>query len=48
VVQTALRNYLMERGFLRAHRPLRLTAVGRSGRRDVSIEHDAYLAGIKK
>jgi hypothetical protein len=48
VVQTALRDYLTERGFLRARRPLRLTAVGRSGRSDVSMEHDAYLAGIKK
>jgi hypothetical protein len=48
VVQSALREYLRERGFLRAYRPLRLTAVGRSGRSDVSIEHDAYLAGVKK
>ena len=48
VVQAALREYLRERGFLRAHRPLRLTAVGRSGRSDVSLEHDAYLAGTKK
>lgn len=48
VVQAALREYLRERGFLRTYRPLKLTAVGRSGRTDVSIEHDAYLAGIKK
>ena len=48
VVQAALREYLRERGFLRTHRPLRLTPVGRSGRADVSVEHDAYLAGIKK
>jgi hypothetical protein len=48
VVQAALREYLRERGFLRAYRPLRLTAVGRSGRGDISAEHDAYLAGIKK
>jgi hypothetical protein len=48
VVQAALREYLRERGFLRAYRPLKLTAVGRSGRSDVSVEHDAYLAGIKK
>jgi len=48
VVQAALREYLRERGFLRAHRPLRLTPVGRSGRSDVSVEHDAYLAGIKR
>jgi hypothetical protein len=48
VVQAALREYLRERGFLRAYRPLRLTPVGRSGRSDGSVEHDAYLAGIKK
>ncbi|MGA8273048.1 MAG: hypothetical protein WB919_15910 [Candidatus Sulfotelmatobacter sp.] len=48
VVQAALREYLRERGYLRTSRPLKLTPVGRSGRRDVSIEHDAYLAGIKK
>ena len=48
VVQAALREYLTGRGFLRSYRPLKLTPVGRSGRRDISIEHDAYLAGIKK
>lgn len=48
VVQAALREYLGGRGFLRSYRPLKLTAVGRSGRSDVSIEHDAYLAGVKK
>ena len=47
-VQAALREYLRERGFLRAHRALKLTAVGRSGRSDISLEHDAYLAGVKK
>jgi len=34
VVQAALREYLRERGFLRAYRPLKLTPVGRSGRSD--------------
>jgi hypothetical protein len=48
VVQAALREYLVGRGFLRTYRPLKLTPVGRSGRRDISEEHDAYLAGIKK
>jgi hypothetical protein len=48
VVQAALREYLRERGFLRGYRPLKLTTIGRSGRTDVSIEHDAYLAGTKK
>jgi hypothetical protein len=48
VVQVALREYLHERGFLRMHRPLKLTAIGNSGRSDVSIEHDAYLTGLKK
>jgi hypothetical protein len=48
VVQAALREYLNQRGFLREYRPLRLSAVGRSGRSDASIEHDAYLAGVKK
>ena len=48
LVQAALREYLRERGFLRKHRPLKIEAVGRSGRRDVSQEHDAYLAGLKK
>jgi len=48
VVQAALREYLRERGFLRAYRPLKLTPVGRSGRSDVSIKHDAYLAGTKR
>ncbi len=48
VVQAALREYLRERGFLRQYRPLKIEAVGHSGRRDVSVEHDAYLAGLKK
>ena len=48
VVQAALREYLRERGFLRAYRPLKITPVGRSGRSDVSQNHDLYLTGIKK
>ena len=48
VVQAALRQYLGERGFLPVRRTLRITPAGRSGRRDVSQEHDAHLAGTKK
>ena len=48
VVQAALREYLSERGYLRPYRPLKITPKGRSGKSNVSEEHDAYLAGIKK
>jgi len=48
VVQTALREYLRERGFLRTYRPLKITAKGNSGRTDVSQNHDLYLTGMKK
>jgi len=49
VMQAALREYLRERGYLRPYRPLRLTPAPRgSGRRDVSENHDLYLAGLKK
>jgi hypothetical protein len=48
VVQAALRQYLGERGFLRTHKPLKITPRGNSGRRDVSVNHDLYLAGLKK
>lgn len=49
VMQAALREYLQERGFLRPYRPLKITpAKHGSGRSDVSINHDLYLAGIKK
>lgn len=45
VVQAALRQYLAERGYLRAAAPLRITPAKRgSGRRDVSQAHDRYLA----
>jgi metal-responsive CopG/Arc/MetJ family transcriptional regulator len=47
VVQTALREYLRERGFLREYRPLNMRPVGRSGRSDVSVNHDLYLTGMK-
>ena len=48
VMQAALREYLQERGFLRSYRPLKLRPLGNSGRTDVSINHDLYLAGVKK
>jgi hypothetical protein len=48
VVQAALREYLRERGFLRTYRPLKIKPVGRSGRSDVSQNHDLYLTGMKK
>ncbi len=44
VVQAALRQYLTERGYLRAAGPLRITPGRRgSGRRDVSQAHDGYV-----
>jgi hypothetical protein len=48
VAQAALREYLRERGFLREYRPLKITPVGRSGRSDVSVNHDLYLTGMKE
>ena len=49
VMQAALREYLRERGFLREYRPLKITPAKKgSGRSDVRINHDLYLAGIKK
>jgi hypothetical protein len=48
VVQTALREYLRERGFLRTYRPLNLEPLGNSGRSDVSVNHDLYLTGLKR
>ncbi len=45
VVQAALRQYLIQRGYLRARKPLRIIPATRgSGRRDISQEHDRYLA----
>ena len=44
VVQAALRQYLTDRGYLRARGPLRINPARRgSGRRDVSQAHDRYL-----
>ena len=49
VVQTALREYLRERGFLRPYRPLKITPASRgSGRHDISENHDLYFTGLKK
>jgi hypothetical protein len=49
VVQVALRQYLGERGFLRGRRTLEITPARKgSGLRDVSHEHDRYLAGKRK
>jgi hypothetical protein len=49
VVQAALRQYLRERGFLRPYQPLRIRAAKQgSGSSDGSINHDLYLAGVKK
>jgi metal-responsive CopG/Arc/MetJ family transcriptional regulator len=48
LMQTALREFLQERGFLRSHRRLKLGPVGQSRRSDVSRNHDDYFAGIKK
>jgi hypothetical protein len=49
VMQTALREYLRERGFLRTYRPLKIRPAKKgSGRSDISQNHDLYLTGIKK
>jgi hypothetical protein len=49
IVQAALREYLGERGFLRAHRSLKIRPAKKgSGRSDVSQNHDLYLTGMKK
>jgi hypothetical protein len=49
VVQAALREYLRERGFLRAHKALKIRPAKKgSGRSDVSQNHDLYLASIKR
>jgi hypothetical protein len=45
VIQAALRQYLLDRGYLRPSGPLRITpARNGSGRRDISRLHDRYLA----
>jgi hypothetical protein len=44
VVQTALRQYLTERGYVRPSKRLRITRASRgSGRKDISERHDRYL-----
>jgi hypothetical protein len=49
VVQTALRHYLTERGFLRTSRNLEITPARKGGgRSDGSQLHDRYLAGRQK
>lgn len=47
VVQAALRQYLAERGYMPASRRFHISPASKgSGRRDVSIKHDHYLAQI--
>jgi len=49
VVQTAVRHYLTERGFLRRRRNFEITPARKgSGRSDVSQQHDRYLAGRQR
>ena len=49
ILQTALREYLRERGFLRVRRTLKIRPAKRgSGRSDVSQNHDVYFTGLKK
>jgi hypothetical protein len=44
IVQTALREYLRKRGFLRPYEPLKITPAAKgSGISDVSVNHDKYL-----
>ena len=46
VVQAALREYLARRGFTTGPRKLHITPARKgSGARDVSAQHDRYLAG---
>jgi len=45
IVQVALREYLTQRGYLKARGPLQIRPAERgSGKRDVSEAHDRYLA----
>jgi hypothetical protein len=45
VVQSALRQFLIQRGYLGPRKPLHITPAKKgSGLRDVSLEHDRYLA----
>jgi hypothetical protein len=46
VVQTALRQYLADRGYIAKAKYLRITPARRgSGRGDISRNHDKYFAG---
>ena len=46
VVQAALREFLDRRGFSGPSKQLRITPARKgSGRRDISVSHDRYLAG---
>lgn len=45
VVQSALREYLARRGFTPPAKPFHITPAKKgSGKRDVSLRHDEYLA----
>ncbi len=45
VIQTALRQYLADRGYLRPRKALQITPARKgSERRDISRSHDRYLA----
>jgi hypothetical protein len=45
VVQAALREFLARRGFALPRQPFRIVPSGKgSGKRDVSLRHDEYLA----
>ena len=45
VVQTALREFLQARGFMRGFRPLKITPAPKgSGFSDISVNHDRYFA----
>jgi hypothetical protein len=46
LIQSALREYLAARGYLPPSRRLRITPASKGGgRRNVSVQHDRYLAG---
>ena len=46
VVRTALKEFLAARGFVPGQRKLRITPARKgSGARNISVEHDRYLAG---
>jgi hypothetical protein len=45
VANSAIREYLIQRGYLPSHRVLRIRPAKKgSGLHDVSVEHDRYLA----